>query len=175
MPYISNPRADGRVGAVDFQGPMTDPALPKRGIIVLRLVEENAVRAWRIRQIYWYDDLPPEAEIPEKSPTDADRRQEQHVRRAAIDFIHFWLAGDYGQMDRLTFHWWEVQRPPPKWVKMTSANLRARSTNLDGLRVDFTAKLRLLRLLPREVRGNLWLVKENGAWRVRPLTFALFF
>jgi hypothetical protein len=41
--------------------------------------------------------------------------------------------------------------------------------------VDFTAKLRLLGALSRDVDGTLWLVHEDGQWRVRPLTVAFVF
>jgi len=175
MPETTKPRADTRTGAVDFEGPMADPGLPKKGIILLRYVEEDGLRTWRVRQLYWYSKLPPEAEIPERSPTAADRQQEPHVQRAALDFLEAWLAGDYARMEALTFHWWEVPRRPPKWVKMTGADLTARPTSLDGLRVDFAAKLRVLRLLPKSVQGNLWLVQEDGEWKVRPLTFTFVF
>jgi hypothetical protein len=175
MPTLTKPRADTRVGVVDFQGPMVDSGLPRKGTIVLRLVEENGVRTWRVRQIYWYEELPREAKLPDKSPTAADRAQEPAVRRAATDFIEAWQAAEYERMDGLTFHWWEVPRRQPKWVKMTGASLTARATTLNGLRVDFVAKLRVARVLPRSVAGNVWLVEEDGEWRVRPLTFSFFF
>ncbi len=174
-PRLTKPRADSRVAAIDFNGKMADAGLPATGTIILRLVEEDGVRRWRVRQMYWYTDMPPEADIPDKSPTEEDRRQEPSVERAAIDFIAAWLAGEYGTMDRLTFHWWEVDRKAPKWVKMKGADLTARPTELDGLRVDFVAKLRVFRVVPRDVRGNVWLVQEDGVWRVRPLTFTFVF
>ena len=175
MPRLSKPRADTRAGAVDFEGPMTDPNLPKRGTMILRQMEEGGKKVWRARQLYWYDELPPEADIPDRSPTAEDRRQEPAVRQAAQDFISAWLAEKWEVMTSLTFQWWEVPRPPPRWVRMTSVKLRSRPTTLDGLRVEFVAKLRVARLLPKQVEGNLWLVKEDGVWRVRPVTFSLAF
>ena len=174
-PRLSKPRADSRTGAIDFRGRMADSGLPSKGTIILRLVEEDGVRAWRVRQLYWYSNLPPEADIPEKSASAEDRRQEPAVRAAATEFIERWLQGDFERMDQLTFHWWEVPRAPPKWVKMNAADLTARHTQLDGLRVDFVAHLRVLRFIPKDVRGNLWLVQEDGRWRVRPLTFSFLF
>ncbi len=176
MPELSKPRADTRTGAIDFRGKMTDPGLPSKGTIILRLVEEDGVRAWRVRQIFWYKDLPPEAHLPETSPTTADRKQEPALRKAAEDFISAWLAADYEAMDRMTFHWWEIPRERPKWVTMKgNADLRAQPTTLNGLRVDFTAHLTMARIVPREVRGYLWVVEEDGVWRVRPLTFSFEF
>ncbi len=175
MPSLFKPRADGRVGAVEFQGKMTDPGLPAKGIVILRLMQEGDAKVWRVRQIYWYDELPQGAEIPERSPTDEDRQQEPRVWEAAKLFIHYWLRGNYEEMEGMTFRWWEVHRRPPKWVRMTRVELTARPTTLDGIRVDFRAKLKILRILPRSVRGNIWLVKEDGVWRVRPITFAFFF
>ncbi len=175
MPELMKPRADTRTGAVDFTGKMADPGLPSKGTIILRLVEEDGVRAWRVRQIYWYTDLPPEADIPDTSPTSADRKQEPALREAAKSFISAWLAKDYQAMDGLTFHWWQVPRKPPKWVEMTHAEVTGRPTTLGGQRVDFVAHLKMARFIPREVQGYLWLVKEDGVWRVRPLTYAFLF
>ena len=175
MPELSKPRVDTRTGAIDFRGRMADSGLPSKGTIILRLVEEDGVRAWRLRQLYWYSNLPPEADIPEKSASAEDRRQEPAIRAAAAEFIEQWLSSDYERMDQLTFHWWEVPRDPPKWVKMNGAEFTARPTQLDGLRVDFVAHLRVLRVIPKDVRGNLWLVQEDGSWRVRPLTFSFLF
>ena len=175
MPDLGNARADTRIAAVDFNGPMADPGLPPRGTIVLRLVEEDGVRAWRVRQIYWYYRLPPEVDVPDRSPTEADRHQEPHVLRATADFLDAWLDADYETMDRLTFHWWEVPRRPPKWVKMKSVSLSGRPSSLGGIRVDFAAKLRVLSVIPKSIRGNVWIVKEDGEWKVRPLTFTFAF
>jgi len=175
MPQLSKPRADTRAGAVDFAGPMADAGLPNKGTILLRHVEEDGVRTWRVRQLYWYSELPPEADIPERSPTAADQAEEPHLQRAAEQFVEAWLAKDYPRMGGLTFRWWEVARRPPKWVKMSGADLTARPASLDGLRVDFVAKLRVLKVLSRSVRGNLWLVEEDGEWKVRPLTFMFVF
>jgi hypothetical protein len=213
MPSLTKPRADGRVAAVDFEGKMADPGLPNKGTIILRLVEgggagvasgagrraveEGGVKAWRVRQIYWYERLPPEADIPDESPTQADRKQEAKAREAAKDFLHYWLAGDFKEVDARVFHWWQVDRRPPKWVQMTGAHLEARTTNLGGIRVDFTVKLKVLRVVPKSVSGTFWMVQEQVAaalppqsgasagrgreeparwvWRVRPLTFAFFF
>ncbi len=175
MPALTKPRADTRIGVIDFQGPMGDPGLPKKGSIVLRYVEENGLRAWRVRQLYWYEKLPRGAKLPERSPTATDRAQEPRVRQAAVEFLEAWLAEDYEQMDALTFHWWEVPRRQPKWVRMTGANLTARSSAMGGLRVDFVAKLKVMRFIPKSVGGHVWLVEEDGVWRVRPLTFTFLF
>jgi hypothetical protein len=175
MPEISKPRADGRVAAVDFSGVMADPNLPGQGTIVLRLVEEGASTTWKIRQIYWFTDLPPEAQIPDKSATADDRRQEPAVRKAAVAFIGAWSRSRWDEVESLTFQWWKVHRRPPKWVKLTRLNVVGKPTTLDGIRVDFHATLRLVGILPKSVHGNFWLVKEEGAWRVRPMTFSLLF
>jgi len=175
MPQISKPRADGRVAAVDFSGVMADLDLPRQGIIVLRLVEEGASKTWKVRQLYWFTDLPAEAQIPDKSATAADRRQEPAVRKAAIEFIGAWSRKKWDVVEKLTFQWWRIHRRPPKWVKLTRVDVVGKPTTLDGLRVDFDATLRFAGLLPKSVHGNFWLVKEEGAWRVRPITFSLLF
>ncbi len=175
MPVLSKPRADSRMGVVEFRGGRPEGGMPERGIMVLRRMTEGKRTIWRVRQIYWYDELPPDARLPEKSPTPADKKQEPAVLEAAKEFIHTWMVGSFDKLDAQVFHWWEVDRPAPKWVKMTGVDLRRPSESLGGLRVSFTAKLRLVGALPKSVDGTLWLVQEEGAWRVRPLTVALFF
>lgn len=175
MPVLKNPRVDNRVGAIEFTGAMTDPGLPNKGMVVLRFYEQDGEIKWLVRQIYWYPRLPPNADLPDRSPTEADRKQEPDAVAAATAFLQAWRAGDYQKMDALTFRWWEVERRPPKWVKMTGADLSVRPTTLNGTRVDFIAKLRLGGILPKRVQGNLWLVEEDGCWRVRPVTFAFWF
>jgi hypothetical protein len=92
-----------------------------------------------------------------------------------MDFLHAWMAADYRQMDKMVFHWWDVDRKPPRWVKLTSTVLKSPSHSLEGLKVGFTVKLRVGGLLPKSVDGNLWLVEEDGVWRIRPLTFVFWF
>jgi hypothetical protein len=75
----------------------------------------------------------------------------------------------------MTFHWWERDRDPPKWVKMKHVGLTRHPTALDGIRVGFDAKLKVIGILTRRVKGDLWLVEEDGCWRVRPLTFSFAF
>lgn len=175
MLVLKNPRVDNRVGAIEFTGTMTDPGLPNKGAIVMRYYEQDGETKWLVRQIYWYPRLPPNADVPERSPTEADRKQEPAAMAAAKAFLRAWGEGDYERMEALTFRWWEVERRPPKWVKMTGAELNIRPTTLNGTRVDFIAKLRVGGILPKRVQGNLWLVEEEGCWRVRPVTFAFWF
>lgn len=175
MPSLSRPRADGRVGAIEFFGRAVDPGLPDQGIIILRGEEEGGRKRWRVRQIYWYDELPKGADIPQESPTSADKRQEPALREAALEFLRGWLRRDYAKMSQFTFKWWEIPRRPPTWVKMTRVEVTGRPTTLDGIRVSYQATLKVAKLLPKQVTGDLWLVNENGRWRVRPLTLSMEF
>jgi hypothetical protein len=176
IPALTKPRVRKRAAAVNFSGRMVDPGLPTNGIIILRRVEQDGQRTWRVRQIYWYDELPKDAErAPQRSESDADREQEPHVKSAAREFLSAWRAGDYDRMNELTFRWWESDRKRSKWVRLTGTKLRSRPTTLDGLRVDFLAQLQLLRIIPRSVRGNIWMVEEDGVWRVRPVSLTIQF
>lgn len=176
MPSLQKPRADKRDGAIEFEGGRSESGMPDKGVIVLRRVTQGTQKVWQVRQIYWYDELPPEAgRIPDKSKTAADRAEEPRLKQAAMDFLHEWMAADFRQLDKRVFHWWEVERKPPRWVKMTGLDLRSPADSLGGIRLGFKAQLRLLRALRRSVEGNVWLVQEDGKWRVRPLTVAFWF
>ncbi len=175
-PDLSRPRVRKRAGAVNFTGRMVDRGLPTNGMIVLRRVEEDGVRTWRVRQIYWYDKLPGDAKkMRERSASEADREQEAQIERAASEFIDAWLAEGYEKMDELTFHWWEVDRRRSKWIKLARASFENTRAALDGLCVDFVAKLKIAKIFSRRVSGNIWLVQEDGEWRVRPVSLTLQF
>ncbi len=174
VPAFTEPRVDGSTGTILFEGGVV-PGLSTKGMLTLRRVTVGGVKAWRVRQMYWYDELPPEAKKRERSPTSADRRQEPAIRAASEQFVRTWLTGDYEQLDRLVFHWWDRDRDPPKWVKMTGVELRSAKESLGGMRVDFRASLKVLKTIPKKVDGTLWLVQEDGVWRVRPLSVAFWF
>lgn len=74
MPVLSNPRVNGRMGMVDFEGPMLDADLPTKGLMTFRLVDDGNAKAWRIRQIYWYHAVPAEAKtrLAKPAPTADD-------------------------------------------------------------------------------------------------------
>jgi len=176
LPALAKPRADKRTGVIEFSGGRAEAGMPDRGMIMLRLVTTpDKRRVWRVRQIYWYDELPRDAQVPDKSPTAKDRQEEPRLQQAAAEFLRDWMAGKFEKLDAEVFHWWEVARKEPKWVKLRSVDFKPPARSLGGLRVDFTAKLRLLGALPKTVGGTLWLVEEDGQWRVRPLTVAFDF
>jgi len=129
----------------------------------------------KMPQLYWYEELPPEARLPERSRTEDDKAQEPSVVQAAQEFLSAWLAGDHESMSRLTFRWWEVSRRRPGWVRLIGVDVQAHPAGRDERRVEFVARLRLAGLMAKSVRGRLWVVREGDSWRVRPLTFAFFF
>ncbi len=176
MPTLTKPRADGSAGAVEFAGGRGDTGLPDKGMIVLRRVREaNGQTGWQIRQIYWYDELPKDAQVPDKSPSEKDKKEEPKIEAATTRFLKDWIGGEYDKLDGQVFHWWEIQRKPPKWIKMSSVMFKDPVPSLGGYRVEFVAKLKVLGAIPKTVNGTLWLVEEDGKWRVRPLTMAFSF
>jgi hypothetical protein len=174
LPALKEPRVDGSTGTILFEGGIA-PGVAKAGMLTLRRVKAGGSKVWRVRQIFWYDELPAEAKKRRRSPTSADRRQEPAVRAASEEFIRTWLTGGYEELDRQVFHWWDRDREEPKWVKMTGVDLTSAKESLGGMRVDFRATLKVLGTLPKRVDGTLWLVLEDGAWRVRPLSVAFWF
>jgi hypothetical protein len=173
LPALKEPRVDGSTGTILLEGGIA-PGVAKAGMLTLRRVKVDGTKVWRVRQMYWYDELPAEAKKRRRSATSADRRQEPAVRAASEEFVRTWLAGNYEELDRQVFHWWDRDRDPPKWVKMTGVELRSAKESLGGLRVDFRATLKVLGTLPKRVDGTLWLVQEDGAWCVRPLSVAFW-
>jgi len=177
MPVLSNPRFDGRTGMVDFEGPMLDADLPTKGLMTFRLVDDGDAKVWRIRQIYWYHAVPAEVNtrLAKPAPTADDAQQEPALLRTATDFLGAWLSGDFQAVDKFVFRWWEVPRKKPAWVRLAGVDVHHQSTSPAGTRVDFEARLRLIGFMPKQAKGSLWLVQEDGQWRVRPLSLALVY
>ncbi len=177
LPALSNARVNGTTGMVDFEGPMLDADLPTKGMITFRRCPEGEGAIWRVRQIYWYRTRPPEAKarLEKRAIRPADVEAEPVLLRAATDFLTAWLAGDYQAVDRGVFRWWDVPRAKPRWVKLARLDVQRRSAAPDSVRIDFGARLRLAGLMPKQVKGSLWLVQEEGQWRVRPLSMALVY
>ena len=175
LPELSKPCADTTMGTLRFAGPSVDPTLPAKGVISLHKESQEGKTVWRVRQIYWYNELPPKANLPESSPTEADRKQEPAIEEAARKFLTQWIAGDYQGLDRHVAYWWKRNRKPSKWVKTSGVEVTRSVASLGGIRVDARVTVKVVGVVTRRVDGTLWLVKEDGVWKVRPLTLAFFF
>jgi hypothetical protein len=175
VPTLSKPCADTTIGTIRFTGPSVDPTLPAKGVISLHKESEDGRTVWRVRQIFWYNELPPKANLPESSPTAADRKQEHAIEEATRRFLTQWMSGDYQGLDRHVAYWWKRNRKPSKYVKATGVEVERAVASLGGVRVDARATVKVVGVITRRVDGTLWLVKVDGVWKVRPLTLAFFF
>ena len=169
LPSLENPRVDSHRAAVDFEGKSIDPDLPSQGIITLVKLDDRTTDAWVVRQVLWYDEkrLPVGVQVPKKSVTSADQRQEPQVFRSARSFLLAWQNGDYQQMEYLHYDWLSRERKPPKSVKLRSLSLREAGRLEGAIKVTFEARLTLLGFIPYRAKGLVYVLKEGDAWKVR--------
>ena len=172
MPKFSKPRVKGHKGGLDFQGKTTLAGLADKGVMSFTKVDHEKP-AWRVRQFFWYEKLPLGANIPSKSPTAVDRKQEQYLDDSAKAFIGAWLKRDYKTMQRYYFDWVRHKpNHPPRGIRLGDISLDARRMPNGEYRVNFTAGLTVYRVVPRTVEGVLFAVNEGGHWKMRATTFS---
>jgi len=173
LPVLSQPRVDAHRAAVDFAGKARD-GLPSRGIIVLtRVDEEPAQYRWKVRQILWMGQRALGVRVPRRSVTKADQAQEAAVLRAAQAYLQAWAKHDYQAMERLWYDRLKNQSKPRSYFRLRSAEFTASPTREGELKVGFTAKVTVLRVVPQTVTGTFYMLKEGGEWKVRSHTLAM--
>jgi hypothetical protein len=172
MPTFSKPRVNGHKGGLDFEGKAIFSDLADKGVIAFTKMDDETP-VWRVRQFFWYEKPPLGANVPDRSPTAADRKQEKYLDDAARVFIGAWLKGDYQTMERYYYDWVRHKpKNPPRGIKLRSISADAKRLPNGEYRVDFTASLTVYTVVPRTVSGILFAVKEGGQWKMRATTFS---
>jgi len=177
MPALSNPRVKGHRGLIDFEGKSTDPALPSQGTIALTLRDSRKFDRWQVRAVIWKGGSSLSLNPFEYSSTEADRIQEGQVRASATKYLCAWLQQDWATMDHLTYDWLNRKKPMKGEFYIRSLALESALRPEGSVRVEFTARisprLPLIGLFRHTARGLLYMVKEEGEWKVRGMTAAL--
>ena len=171
LPVLRGPRVDSHRAAIDFEGESVDPELPPRGTITLVKLDERKSEAWVVRQVLWYDkkQLPLGVKVPDESVTEADQRQELEISRSARAFLLAWLHEDYARMKHLSFDWLSRKKAqePPRFVKLRELRLNEAGALEGAIKVKYEARLTLIGFLPHRTSGFVYVLKEDGAWKVR--------
>lgn len=174
MPTLGRARVSGHQGGIDFKGPMSDPNLPQTGFIMLVMIDD-ANRTWKVSRFAWYDELPKNAGIREKSETEKDRLQEPRVKAAAAKYLRAWLKGDHKTLDRMLWDWLSYNPVNSVKAKLQSLSLDYVAGDDCELYLGFTAKAKFYYILTKTVSGRLNLVRENNQWKVRSDRFMFVF
>jgi hypothetical protein len=170
-PFVGTPRFDGaRVDAhragVLFRATTKDPELPNQGAVSLTLLDHVTRDPWRVRQVAFFNRLPLGAKIPKRSITRKDKAQEPLVIEAARRYIAAWMRGDYDTMEYLAFDWIPRIRPVAG-MRIRSIEFRARRTEHDEIKLNFTARVTMYKVLPKTLEGTLFALREDGEWKIR--------
>jgi len=176
-PFTSDPKlgkvvVDKSKAGVFFSGGHQDSALPQKSLFVLVLVREDQEYPWKIRSLLWYERVPQGARLPERSITNEDRANEKVALRCVEDYIRAWRRSDFALMDRLTYHWIEFSDTKKRPIRLRGVSFGNMTGGGGEARVNFTARLRVLRVIPYRVDGMLEAVKEDGKWKVRESSIA---
>lgn len=176
MPTLSNIRVDGSRAQVSFEGPATDPALPRKGTIALnfKAIGSDTTRHWRIRGIFWQGSQSIGVKTMDDSPTKKDEAKEPAVRAAVTKYINGWLKGDWADMKATSYDWLSKNRPLNKEIILRSVSCKGFLRPDGSVRVAFTVtaspRMAVASLLRRTATGTMYLVKESNEWKVRGIT-----
>jgi hypothetical protein len=155
-----------------FSGGHQDPMLPQKSLFALVLVIQDKEYPWKVRSLLWYERVPKGARLPEHSITDEDRANEKVALRCVEGYMQAWRRSDFQLMDRLTYHWIEYSDTRKRPIRLRGVDFGKISGSSQEARVVFTARLRVLRIIPYKVDGMLQAVKEDGRWKVRESSIA---
>lgn len=172
-PSLGQPKVDAHRAGIEFRGKAADPALPSRGAFILTKEDKDPKEPWKIRSIFWYEQLPLGVKMPASSVTSADVAQEPRVKKAVQSYLHAWRLKDWAMVKTLTFDWLSAKVDKPTRAGLRSADLRLSPTPDGEVKVDYTATVVFFRVFPRTVSGRLYCVREDGAWKVRGDAFML--
>ena len=168
LPTFASPRVDAHRAVITFDGKPVDASLPVKGMIVLTKVdEEPAGWQWKVKQIFWLDGQPLGVSVPKRSVTKADTAQEPWVTKAGQAYVRAWLKKDYATMDRLCYDTLTRRQSAKSYFRLRGAEFAASPTTWGELRVNFVARVTVLRMLPKTVEGTFFMLKEAGEWKVR--------
>ncbi|UCH33488.1 MAG: hypothetical protein JSV65_13040, partial [Armatimonadota bacterium] len=167
MPKLHSPRVDAHRAGVLFTGKTRDDEVPDEGGLRLVLLDDVKERPWRVRQIFYFTELPMGAKIPSRSVTEKDEAQEPVVLQAARSYIAAWQKGDYEGMNDLAFDWLARDFDSYPGIKIRSVSFTQTPAQSGEIKLKFTAKLRVMWVLPKTVEGTVFAMREDGQWRIR--------
>jgi hypothetical protein len=172
MPVLDRPAVKKHQARVYFTDGYNDPSLAEHGVFLLTRIDEDTRQPWKIGDVLWYNKPPIGVSLPRRSETRADALEEPKVLQAVKAYVAAWKSSNWETMKRLTDDW--LQRPGKgKRAVIRSVGFEFSPAPGMELRVDFTARLFILRFFPKTAQGTLFMVKENDEWKVRErgLTF----
>lgn len=172
MPRLEEPRVDAHRGGVMFKGRTKAGDIPNEGAVTLTLLDHVRIDRWRVRQVAFFERLPFGLKLPKRSITRSDRAQESQVVAAAQRYLAAWKKGDYSTMAYLSYEWLPRVHALPG-ARIRSVEFRAKPSEGGETVILFSARLSMYRLLPKQVEGRLFAMREDGEWRIRgtELTF----
>jgi hypothetical protein len=172
MPRLTSPRVDLHRAGVLLTGKSRDPALPDHGAVTLTLLDHVKSDPWRVRQVQLFDKLPLGLKVPKRSITKKDQAQEPGVVKTAQRYLAAWMKRDYKTMEHLAFDWLPDVHPV-SGMRVRSIQFRAQPSEGGEMKINFTAKATMYRVLPKTLEGTLFAMREDGEWKIRgtELTF----
>ncbi|MHB9025903.1 MAG: hypothetical protein ACYC7E_17320 [Armatimonadota bacterium] len=171
---LNGPKVDDDEAAIDFTANVGDSRYPRQGAFLLK--KHN--NTWYMRHVFFFDKIPIYLQLPRKSVTPADQKQEPRVKEAATDFLAAWKRNDCGTMHDLWYNWTKYNKPRRNNFYMSNLSLTTTKNVWKDVYIKYSAKLSYKwGLLSYSVNfnGGLTMVEENGDWKVRPLTLIFDF
>ena len=174
-PHFFQPRVKRSQALMEFTALMKDEKYPHKGGVLLYRDQE---KGWRVRNVLFYNHIPPIFGLPAKSETDDDRAQEAPVQIVVNDFFAAWQAENHAQMQAL-WHDWRMQEAQDS-TRLTLSNFQASrdTTNWGDPYIMFSMKVTYkfsFLNFTQTVFGGILLVQEAQTWKVRGNHFIFTF
>ncbi len=167
IPQLARPKVDGRQALVEFVGTAKPNAPVARGGLLC--YREKGV--WKVRQVLFYEKAPRVLQLPKGSKTAKDREQEGAVEALAKCFLSAWERGDTAALAAQWYDWTKRSDRPIKGLtthdtKVTVAAPKgAEAPAVASYFVGLTYHWGPLHY-SMDFNGDLFLVREGGAWKV---------
>lgn len=164
---LARPKVHKTQALVEFTATIAEKQIPSRGGILLH--EQDGV--WRVRQVLYYDRVPRIFNLPTKSTTAKDQRQEPEVKRVAEKFLDKWKAGDRKTMEMLWSDWTDRNQDKVQGLTTSDLVVKAGAKVWNAPYYTYTVKVsyKLGPLVYSIVlKGGVILDQEGDQWKVRP-------
>lgn len=174
MPTLKQPKVDESQALVEFTALVKDDKLLKQGGILFK----RHKGVWLVRQVLFYEKIPAIFNLPKKSVTDADRRNEPEVSRLCTQFLKAWQRGDTAEVVKLSHRWEQRDGDINKGMSVSPVEITPSTTKWGESFVKYKTKLTYkwgILSYSMQFNGGFIMVKENGKWKIRGNIMVLYF
>jgi len=174
VPTFQRPKVSDTKALVEFTAKINDNKFPDKGGILLMKRDEG----WLVRQVLFYDKVPAIFNLPKKSITEEDRKNEPIVAKTCDEFIQAWKRGDTKEVLKRWHRWMDRDDDLNKGMSITNYEFTGATTQWKEPFARYSARLTYrwgILSYSMKFDGGFVMVKEKGIWKVRGNIMVLYF